>query len=80
MDQAALCGAAERLCLWFRAHEVANGVDLANYFETAFAYFVDYWAGKTGEEIHKQLACYPGLMSHSRRASRSLFRAWGSTI
>ena len=46
-------------------------MDLANYFETAFAYFVDYWAGKTGEEIHKQLACYP-----AKRAS--LFRAWGS--
>eukprot|EP00041_Stephanoeca_diplocostata_P035112 m.1226847 g.1226847 ORF g.1226847 m.1226847 type:complete len:575 (-) comp24640_c0_seq6:2419-4143(-) len=70
----AICSATERLCLWFRAHEVSDGAQLANYFETAFSYFVEYWKGKHADEVEHQLSSTYSSKITVSRAPKSKHR------
>ena len=54
-EQLALRSAAERLCLWYRAHEVAQGSLLAGYFETAYTYFIDFYGEKDKKALRQEM-------------------------
>lgn len=54
-EQLAVRSAAERLCLWYRAHEITKGPLLAGYFETAFAYFLDFYGEKDAKSLQQEM-------------------------
>eukprot|EP00037_Helgoeca_nana_P014762 m.137776 g.137776 ORF g.137776 m.137776 type:complete len:463 (+) comp22699_c0_seq1:314-1702(+) len=62
----AICTATHRLCLWFRAHEVSHSDALANYFETAFSYYAEYWKSKSGDEVMTALSMFDSKLKSCR--------------
>lgn len=52
----AVRSAAERLCLWYRAHEITKGNLLAGYFETAFAYFLEFYGEKDEKTLKQEMS------------------------
>lgn len=46
-NKLALYNASERVCLWYRAHEIVTEAQLAKYFETAVLYFLESWYALT---------------------------------
>eukprot|EP00035_Acanthoeca_spectabilis_P000753 m.75380 g.75380 ORF g.75380 m.75380 type:complete len:453 (+) comp10410_c0_seq1:236-1594(+) len=66
----AICIATHRLCLWFRAHEVSDAEALANYFETAFSYYAEYWKGKPGDEVTTAMSSFESKLTSCRAPAR----------
>lgn len=47
---------SERLCLWYRAHQLLDSQTLSAYFDTTYHYFLSYWKQQTASECAAALA------------------------
>lgn len=63
----ALYSAAERLCLWHRAHDVLDGPELSRYFEEQLLYFIDTFTSAADQQQLAERAAR--ILEHQKKSS-----------